>query len=121
MEVQQLFEDGALLAVLLYDLLVFLYKPDVSFDGKGGLFGGHAPGPAQDDLPEGADVVLDGLEGVVGVAGDLFYGLLLDKELVNDDAFVGEGRSHIMNGGAAGENLVVFGLPFADVFGHGKG
>ena len=83
------------------DGLVFLDEPGRSFDGEGDLVGTHVFSSTEQYLPEGADVVLYGFEGMIGVPGDLFDGVLLDEELVNDDAFVGERGPHVVDGAAA--------------------
>ena len=98
------------------DGLVFPDEAWSTFDSKSDLVGGHVFLSAEQHLSKRADVVLNGLEGMVGVPSDLLDGVLFDEELVNDDAFVGEGRAHVMNSAAPGQHLASFQFPLSDVF-----
>lgn len=116
LEIQESVEGLVSLSVVFDDGLILLDEPGCSFDGECDLVGGHVFLSTEQHLAKGTDVVLDGLEGMVGVSGDLFDGVLVDEELVNDDALVGERGSHVMDGAASRQDLASFQFPLCYVF-----
>ena len=101
----------------------FLEESVVLFDesltelgGVCGLLDVHCVDLAGEDLAEIGDVALDGSGAVLGQVDDLGDGLAFDEEQATDLFLVGEGRPHVVDGTASGEELAVRGLPLGDVF-----
>ncbi len=77
----------------------------------------HALLPAVPDAIELSQVAIDGLQAVVGFAGDLLGRLALGEALPADEALVGEAGTDVMEGGPSRDE----GLGLALVIGQQSG
>ena len=102
-------------------LIVFGDQAWAELGGSCGFLEVEFCGFAGEDLAEIGDVAINGMGAVFGESHGFRDGLSFKKEQSTDFFFVGERGPHVVDGSAAGEELVLLLLPVGDVAPDGGG
>ena len=87
------------------ELQVFTHQGKRSAGRSDNVVLAHAGGEAEMHTAQVLDIVFDLAGAVKRFFGDLAGGLLLNQAFVADDAFVGDGSAHVVDGAAAGNGF----------------
>lgn len=101
--------------------MVFGDQSLAELGGSCGFLEVESCGFAGEDLAEIGDVAINGVGAVFGESHGFRDGLSFEEEQSADLLFVGKGGPHVVDGSAAGEELVVLLLPVGDVAADGGG
>jgi hypothetical protein len=112
---QQTVELGTGDCVFIKEPVIFLNKPWTEFGGSRCLLDIQPFRFAGEDLAEIGDVAIDGMCAVIGEPNGLGDSLSLQEEEPADLLLVGERRSHVVNRPSSRQQLVMLGLPNADI------
>ena len=101
--------------------MVFSDQSLAELGGSCGFLEVESCGFAGEDLAKIGDVAINGVCAVFGESHGFRDGLSFEEEQSADLLFVGKGGPHVVDGSAAGEELVVLLLPVGDVAADGGG